>query len=71
MAVVADLYHFDGEQDSDMDPHQREMLDPDQHQIERRIRICINVMRISQTATLVKKSHSHPQYPLLLPSFFS
>ncbi len=45
---VADLHHFDVEQDLDQDPdqHQYENSGPGPHQGEKRIRVRIKVMRI-------------------------
>jgi hypothetical protein len=44
---VADLHHFDEEQDPDNDSHQNKRSDPDLHQSESRIRIRMKVkMRI-------------------------
>ncbi len=56
--VVADLHHFDVEQDLDLDPdqHQSEKSDPEPHQSEKRIRVRIKVMRIRNPA------HNPPCY---------
>ncbi len=43
-AVVADLHDFNEEQDSDLNPHQSKLSDPDPTQFEKKTRIQIRLI---------------------------